>query len=178
MTVVELRADHAAAKAAVAEPSCPQLIDPRIDFFAFMLLRRCHDAVGVLRGPRALRRALHSCHPPVVLVLATDAAGRPLCRELAKLRHLAESCRSRLPQVALGVTYLPDGASVEVLRAMLRAAAAAYAGFLRLAAAQPKVNIREVPHVPAPVPVDELAASLATLGMADSAARGSVVSCV
>ena len=138
-----------AATAWDLQRACPQLIDPSLDFYTLLLLRRLRLGVSAHAGRKAARVLLAGrIVKPALLVVCTDAYGEYWCKQLDDLR--GQALAAGVPVVhalsrrwlgsACGVKHLltvvtvvsppsDDESTRQLLAQVMEVGAQAYAGY-------------------------------------------------
>lgn len=130
--------------------TCPQLIDPSVDFLAFMLLARMKGSPQLHPGMKSAHSLLMRQRRPLVLIITTEtlaglsgmgqlhdlltaAAARkvPVVHALSRAT-LAFACGMRKPLTVVTVMDTADEETRRLMSAMLAKASVAYEGYVRL----------------------------------------------
>lgn len=129
--------------------TCPQLIDPSVDFMAFMLLARLKGSSHLHAGMKCAHRLLMR-QQPLLLIITTEtftgafgkgqlhdlmmaAAARrvPVVHALGR-RTLAEACGMLKPLTVVAVMGVGDPETQRLMSSMLAKASVAYAQYVDL----------------------------------------------
>lgn len=134
--------------------TCPQLIDPSVDFMAFMLLARLKHSHLVHPGMKSAHRLLMRQQRPLLLIITTEtamdahavaqlqdlltaAAARrvPVVHALGR-RTLANACGMSKPLTVVTLMDMADAETGRLMSAMLTKASVAYTGYVDLVASK------------------------------------------
>lgn len=133
-------------------PTCPQLVEPEMDFLAYTLLTQLRHGEHMVVGAKAIKTLIveGNMRPVAVIVThspqahvaacvddlrqACTAAGVPVVHALTP-PFLAMACKSKTDQAAAAVLVVPQGRVYKMMQQLLLQAQKAYHGFYKEAVA-------------------------------------------